>query len=89
MIVVTNIMLALLGVAAIAVLIRLVKGPSLTDRVVALDLGLGIAVAAIAVGAARTQDGIFLDALLVTSLLGFVGTMVSARYVEQRDGGVR
>jgi len=83
MIAVTNVVLVVLTIAALPVAYRLVKGPTMADRVVSLDLGLIIAVASIAVGAARTGSGIFLDALLVTALLGFVGTMVAARFVEQ------
>jgi len=83
---ISGITLAMVAVSAVLVLIRLVKGPSLADRAVALDFLLCIAVVSIAVGAAATGDGIFLDALLVTSLLGFVGTMAAARFVEQRDG---
>lgn len=63
---------------------RLLRSDTLADRVVALDLFLVIIVMGIAIGAVRTGDGRHLDLLVVTSLLGFVGTTIAARFIEQR-----
>ncbi len=76
-------MLALAGVLCGA---RLVRGPSLPDRIVALDALLVIVVTAVAADAARTGRGVFLDVVVVTALLGFVGTSVVARFIERRGG---
>jgi len=65
-------------------LLRLVRGPSVPDRIVALDALLLVVVAGIAVGAAATGDGDFLAVLVAVSLLGFVGTVTVARFVERR-----
>lgn len=72
----------LLGMAATGFLYRLFVGPSLGDRVIALDGSLLIAVSALAVESARTGRTTFVDALVVVGLLGFVGTGVAARYIE-------
>jgi multicomponent Na+:H+ antiporter subunit F len=69
-----------IGVSAI----RALRGPSLPNRVVAIDLmatlGTGLAcVLAIATG--RTA---FLDAALVLALVAFVGTIAFARYLERQ-----
>ena len=65
-------------------LLRLVRGPSLADRIVALDALLILIVTGIAVDAARTGEGTYLDVLVVAALLGFVGTVNVARFIERR-----
>ncbi len=84
MTVVTTVALAGLAVAALLCLARLVRGRSIADRIVALDLLLIITVSGITVTAVATGSGVFLDAVIVTALLGFVGTVTVARYMERR-----
>ncbi len=78
--------LAFLGIAVsgLLCLLRLVRGPSLADRIVALDALLIVIVSGIAVDAARTGEGTYLDVLVVAALLGFVGTVNVARFIERR-----
>jgi multicomponent Na+:H+ antiporter subunit F len=65
-------------------LIRVVWGPTLPDRVVAVDL-IGVsAVCLMVVAAAGTREPAFLDAAIVISLLGFLATVAYARYAERR-----
>lgn len=73
-----------LGVAALLTLLRLVLGPTVPDRIVALDTMLQLVVGGIAIGAALTGGGAFLAVLVAVSLLGFIGTVTVARYVERR-----
>lgn len=73
-----------LALAAVAGLIRLILGPSVPDRIVALDSLLYVVVMGLAVAAATTEDGSFLGVLVAVSLLGFVGTTTVARFVERR-----
>lgn len=79
---------ALLGlsVAAVLALVRLALGPSVPDRIVALDNLLLVVVGGIAVGAADSGEGDFLGVLVAVSLLGFVGTVTVGRFVERRGG---
>ena len=65
--------------------VRLYKGPSLPDRVVALDQ-IGIHVAAL-VAVYTIQSGrlVFLDAVVVAALLAFLTTIAFARYLEQSN----
>jgi multicomponent Na+:H+ antiporter subunit F len=84
MIIVTNVALAGIAVAATLALARLVRPGSIADRIVALDMLLIIVVSGIAVQAARTGDGTYLDVLFVTALLGFAGTVTVARFIERR-----
>jgi multicomponent Na+:H+ antiporter subunit F len=78
--------IALAGLAVSAVLCgaRLVRGGSFADRIVALDAMLVVLVSGIAVQAARTGDGTYLDVLVVAALLGFLGTVTVARFIERR-----
>ncbi|MCZ7528291.1 MAG: monovalent cation/H+ antiporter complex subunit F [Acidimicrobiia bacterium] len=81
---VTTVALVILSVSAIGTLLRLVRPGSLADRMVALDLFVVIVVNGIAVYTVRTGSGVFLDVLLVTGLLGFLGTVTVARFIERR-----
>jgi multicomponent Na+:H+ antiporter subunit F len=76
----------LLASAGLCFFIRLVIGPSLADRVVALDGLVITVVAAVTVDAARTGSPRFLDAVVVIAVVGFVGTTAAARFIEQRGG---
>lgn len=75
-----------LAVAAAATFFRLAVGPTVPDRVVALDTLLYIVVMGIAVDAATTGRGDFLGVLVAAALLAFVGTTTVARFVERRGG---
>lgn len=74
----------LLGLAASLFLVRLLRGPSVADRVIATDALVLVAVAGIAVQTALTGSGVFVDIALVLSLVAFVGTGVAALFVERR-----
>lgn len=84
MTVVTSIALAGLGLAGLLCLVRLARPGSLADRAVALDTLLVVSVMAIAVGAVRQAVDAFIPVLLVVALLGFIGTVTVARYIERR-----
>jgi multicomponent Na+:H+ antiporter subunit F len=71
----------MLGAGALLTLVRLARGPSLLDRVVATDVLLVIISAGLAVYAALRQDPTVVPVLVVTSLLAFVGSVSVARYI--------
>lgn len=75
-----------LTAAAVLALVRLVLGPSVPDRIVALDNLLLVVVAGLAVAAAATGEGAFLGVLVAVALLGFVGSVTVGRFVERRGG---
>lgn len=81
--VVANIVLFMLSIAMVLAFIRLVRGPSLPDRVVALDLIAILAVGIIADYDIATNDTVFLDIATVLALIAFLGTVAFARYVER------
>ncbi len=73
----------LLLLAVLGSLVRVVRGPSLADRVIALDLLSVTLVAFAAVYAAQTGEIAFLDVSLALALVSFFTTVVFARYIEQ------
>jgi multicomponent Na+:H+ antiporter subunit F len=76
--------LALVGLAMFLAFARLVRGPTLPDRVVALDLMGVLAVGMLAAYAAATDQPGLLDPAAVLALVGFLGTVAFARYLERR-----
>jgi multicomponent Na+:H+ antiporter subunit F len=76
--------LAILALAGVTLLIRLLKGPSVADRVIAVDGILIVVISAIAVNEASTGRTAFIDVAIVIGLLAFVGTGVAARFIERR-----
>lgn len=74
----------ILALALALTLVRLVRGPGLPDRVVALDLVGFIAVGFIALTALQTGVAAFLDAAVTLALIAFVASIAFARYLEYR-----
>jgi multicomponent Na+:H+ antiporter subunit F len=81
--IVTHIALVTLGLALLIAVVRLVKGPTLPDRIVAMDLIGVLVVGLIVVLAGSTGVRATLDAAIVIALIGFVGTVAYATYVER------
>ena len=80
----TTVVAVLLSLAALGFVARVLRGPTLADRIVALDGVLTVAVLAIAAYAVDSGSPFALDAMLVVAFVGFVGTSVVARYIERR-----
>ena len=77
--------LIMLSIGAAGFVYRLLRGPSLPDRVVGLDGLLSVIVIGIVVAAARsTSGGITIETVLVAVFVGFVGTTALARFIERR-----
>lgn len=71
----------MLGGGALLTLVRLARGPSLLDRVVATDVLLVIISAGMAVYATLQRDPTVVPVLVVVSLLAFVGSVSVSRYI--------
>ncbi len=82
-VIVATSMTLLLAAAALCVGSAL-KPASVPNRVVALDLLLVVVILGIGVLTFQTASGLFVNLLVVLSLIGFVGTIVVARFVERR-----
>lgn len=77
----------LLSLALLLGFIRLVLGPSLPDRVVALELLASLTVGFIAVSVVASGRAPFLDVAMVLALTAFLAAVGFARYLEK--GGHR
>lgn len=82
-----SVVLGVLGVTLLLPLYRLVRGPSLTDRVVALDLTSLQVAGLITVYAVHTRQPLLLDVVLVLAIISSLGTIVIARYLFSGPGG--
>ncbi len=65
--------------------LRLLRGPSLPDRIVAVDMLSAVAVGMMAAYAVATDEVIFLDVALVVALITFLGTIGFAYYIDRRQ----
>lgn len=74
--------LVMLAGAAAGVLYRLVKGPSLLDRVLSSDVLLSVVVAAIALEMVWSDHADYMMVIVAVSLLGFIGSVSVARFVQ-------
>lgn len=79
----TDIALAMLGLALVLCLVRVAKGPSLADRVIALDLISIVSIGIVTAYAIRTNEPSLLDAAIILALISFLGTVTFARYMER------
>ncbi|MBT8507754.1 cation:proton antiporter [Methanomicrobiaceae archaeon CYW5] len=73
--------LAVLFILILVVLIRLLKGPTAPDRVVALDAINTFTVCAILIFGVAYQETVYVDVAIVYALLSFVGTLYLAKLV--------
>jgi multicomponent Na+:H+ antiporter subunit F len=78
--------IAILVVALLLTVYRAVVGPTLPDRIVALDMLVGIVIGFIAVIALRTGYTLYIDIALALGLVGFLATVAFARFVLARGG---
>ena len=82
---VSQITLVTLGIALLIAFVRVVKGPTLPDRIVAMDLFGVLVVGMIVVLAGWSGVRATLDAAIVIALIGFLGTIAYATYVESGE----
>lgn len=80
---VSEIALAMVALGAILAFARLMRGPTLPDRVIAIDLIGVLIVCTLVVVASSNAMAVFLDVAIFIALISFVGTVAYARYVER------
>jgi multicomponent Na+:H+ antiporter subunit F len=71
-----------LAAIALAVL-RMLRGPTQADRIVALDVVFSASIALAAAAALHTGRALFLDIAIGLALVGFVATIVWARLIDK------
>ena len=78
------VILPILCLAITIVFVRLVKGPTLADRVVALDLMTTVGIGVIAIYALALDQPLYLDVAAIVALISFLGTIAFAYYLVKR-----
>ncbi|MEZ0163166.1 monovalent cation/H+ antiporter complex subunit F [Kineococcus sp. LSe6-4] len=73
----------MLTVAALLALVRVARGPTMLDRVVALDVVVAVVVIGLCVEAAANRHATTLPVIVVLALVGFVGSVSVARYATR------
>ena len=81
---VTTICFALLGLAMLAAIVRIVRGPTLADRILGLDTITVIAVGIIGLFAVTSGLSLYADIAIAVALVGFLSTVAFARYLLSR-----
>lgn len=78
------IVLPLLSLAFVLIFVRVIKGPSLPDKVVALDLLVTISIGMTCTYAIVFHEHVYIDVAVILALLAFLGTVAFAYYYEKR-----
>lgn len=83
----TAVVLALyvIGLAMLLSLWRLLRGPSVPDRILALDTLYINTIAALMLFGMHLKSSVYFEAALIIAMLGFVGTVMLSKYVMRRD----
>lgn len=79
-----NIALGLLSLSFLVTVLRVVRGPTLPDRIIALDMLVAVAIGFIAVIGIKTGITLYVDVAIALGLVGFLATVAFARFVMSR-----
>ncbi|MGG4146352.1 Na(+)/H(+) antiporter subunit F1 [Paenibacillus algorifonticola] len=77
--------LAILALAILGCMYRLLKGPSLPDRIAALDTIGVILLSMVAILCVLLRTTAYIDIVLLIGVLSFIGTTAFARYMERGE----
>jgi len=76
--------LALLAITFVLVVVRIASGPTLPDRILALDMLVAVGIGFIAAIGVKTRFYLYVDIAIALGLVGFLATVAFARYVLAR-----
>ncbi len=79
------VILPILTISVLLVFIRLFKGPTVVDRVIALDLIITIGIGIITVYSIRQEQDVLLDVAIILALIAFLGTIAFSYYIEKQQ----
>ena len=77
--------LALLGIAVLLTVARLIRGPSVADRILALDTLSVEAIALIVLFGICKGSGLYFEAALLIAVMGFVSTVALCKFLLRGD----
>ncbi|CAM4196421.1 MULTISPECIES: cation:proton antiporter [Gillisia] len=79
------IVIPILSISMLLILWRFLKGPSIVDRIIALDLIITIGIGFIAGYSILTNRPSFLDVAMILALIAFLGTVAFSYYIQKRN----
>lgn len=79
--------MGMITVSLVLTFVRLVLGPSLMDRVVALELTATLVVGVVAATSIASGTSVLLDVAIALALVAFIGAVAFARYAERAARG--
>jgi multicomponent Na+:H+ antiporter subunit F len=82
----TFVVFPLLAGALVLAFVRLLRGPTLADRIVAFDLIAVASAGIIIVTAITTDQAVLLDAASIWAVIAFLSVIAFAWYIEQKGG---
>jgi multisubunit Na+/H+ antiporter MnhF subunit len=82
-----EVLMVVVSLSMVICFARLYLGPTTPDRTVAFDLISVHAVGLLVLASMRFEDAVLLDAALITAILGFLGTVMFAHFIEQSPAG--
>lgn len=80
-----SISLIILTISFFIISIRIIRGPTLPDRVLALDMLVAVGIGFIAAIAIRTGYYLYIDVAISLALVSFLATIAFARYILHRS----
>ena len=82
---VISISIIVIVLSMIGIVYRVIKGPSIPDRIIALDsLGVSL-IAVIALTSVLMRTSVFLEVILLLGILAFIGTVAFSKYLEKGE----
>lgn len=81
---ITRLCLAILAASLGLVIFRVLRGPTVHDRIASLDLASVIVVCTIGVLCIENKNSAYLDVAVVLAIVVFLGTVAFSRYLERR-----
>lgn len=83
--IVMNLSLLGISISILGLIYRLIKGPSIHDRVIALDaIGINL-IALVALISIVLDTTAYLEAILLLGVLAFIGTVAFAKFLEKGE----
>lgn len=79
------VLLPLLIFSIVLIFIRFLKGPSIADRVIAIDLLVICSIGIVTFVSITTVQSTFLDIAMIIALIGFLSTVAFSYYLEKRN----
>ncbi|MEQ8474192.1 MAG: monovalent cation/H+ antiporter complex subunit F [Marinoscillum sp.] len=82
--IVSYIAIVIMSISMLLTLVRFIKGPSLPDRVISLDVFSANLLGLLAIYSILSEQKSYLNVALTISLVAFVGTLTFAYYLVQK-----